>query len=322
MTSIAKIMMTIPQFVGEPSIVAYVYDMYKTLHSVFVISYSPALSAIELFQGELNALSIACNEQQKELRVLQKLMNSQMDRSNAISMQEDIVHQELNSLEIEAHNFEEESHLVIHRCNAIEDEIAAMSSVKLLSIPFKIRINDKGDDSVHNLGRYPTINNLRLAYRINEKAGLHRAEINAAFFHAAQLMAFTLGLYPRLNSIVIRIIPIHPCAKILVNLPEGQTVHNLGFDTSSSGGTSQSNHVPTQSITLFLALLSEVTSYILTERRQRKAVEEPPFIMTELSIDDVDVTSLEDSNTPAWSSVVFCIAANLRWLSSEVEIIR
>ena len=247
-------------------------------------------------------------------------MNSQMDRSNAISAQEDIVHQELNSLEIEAHNFEEESHLVIHRCNAVEDEIAAMSSVKLLSIPFKIRINDGGDDSVHNLGRYPTINNLRLAYRINEKAGLHRAEINAAFFHAAQLMAFTLGLYPRLNSIVIRIIPIHPCAKILVNLPEGQTVHNLGFDTSS-GGTAQSNHVPTQSITLFLALLSEVTSYILTERRQRKAVEEPPFIMTELSIDDVDVTSLEDSNTPAWSSVVFCIAANLRWLSSEVEII-
>ena len=320
MTSIAKIMMTILQFVGEPFIVAYVYDMYKTLYSVFVISYSPSLSAIELFQGELNALSIACNEQQKELRVLQKLMNSQMDRSNAISAQEDIVHQELNSLEIEAHNFEEESHLVIHRCNAVEDEIAAMSRVKLLSIPFKIRINDGGNDSVHNLGRYPTINNLRLAYRINEKAGLHRAEINAAFFHAAQLMAFTLGLYPRLNSIVVRIIPIHPCAKILVNLPEGQTVHNLGFDTSS-GGTAQSNHVPTQSITLFLALLSEVTSYILTERRQRKAVDEPPFIMTELSIDDVDVTSLEDSNTPAWSSVVFCIAANLRWLSSEVEII-
>ena len=85
-------------------------------------------------------------------------------------------------------------------------------------------------------------------------------EINAAFFHAAQLMAFTLGLYPSFKNTVIRIIPIHPCAKILVNLPEGQTVHNLGFDTTNSSGADtlvQSNHVPTQSITLFLALLSE-----------------------------------------------------------------
>lgn len=282
----------------------------------------PLHSAIELFQSELNALSNACNEQEKELRVLQNLMRTQMDRSKAISDQEDIIHQELNSLELEAHNFEEESHLVIYRCNAVEDEIAAMSSVKLLSIPFKIiSIDSGGDDSIQNsTGRYPTINNLRLAYRINTKAGLHKEEINAAFFHAAQFMAFTLGLFPSLNTTVIRIIPIHPCAKILVNLPEGQTVHNLGFDTNGGDSNVPSNHVPTQSITLFLALLSEVTSYIILKERAQRSniIDEPPFPMSELSIDNVDVTNLADSNIAAWSSVVFCIAANLHWLS-ELE---
>lgn len=283
-----------------------------------VRSLMPLHSAIELFQSELDTLSNACNEQQKEVQVLRNLMQTQIDRSKSISHQEDIVYHELNSLELEAHNFEEESHLVINRCNAVENEIAAMSRVKLLSIPFKIRLNNGGNDSISNgAGRYPTINNLRLAYRINTKAGLSKEEINAAFFHAAQLMAFTLGLHPSLNTTVIRIIPIHPCAKVLVNLPEGQTIHNLGFDTNS-GSTAQSNHVPTQSLTLFLALLSEATSSILTERKQRNNIEEPPFPMTELAIDNVDVTNLADSNTAAWSSVVFCIAANLRWLS-ELE---
>ena len=260
------------------------------------------------------------------------MMQTQIDRSLALSDQEELIHQELNSLEIDAHNFEEESHLIIHSCRTVENEIAAMSHVKLLSIPFTIRIHDgEGDrddySKQHNavvVGRYPTINNLRLAYRINTKAGLHQEEINAAFFHASQLMAFTLGLYPSFKNTVIRIIPIHPCAKILVNLPEGRTVHNLGFDTTNSSGADtlvQSNHVPTQSITLFLALLSEVSAHILTvaDRNQKRYyVEEPsppPFPMTELSIDNVDVTNLADSNTSAWSSVVFCIAANLRWLS-------
>ena len=101
---------------------------------------------------------------------------------------------------------------------------------------------------------YPTINNLRLAYRINEKTGLRRDEINAAFVNTAHLLAFTLGLYPSLNaSSIIRIIPIHPCAKILVNLPDGQSVHNLGFDTTNN--IMELSHVPSRSIALFLVLI-------------------------------------------------------------------
>ena len=54
----------------------------------------------------------ACAEQRKELRILQSLMQNQLERSMAISEQEDIVHHDLNALEIEACNFLEESHLV------------------------------------------------------------------------------------------------------------------------------------------------------------------------------------------------------------------
>ena len=252
--------------------------------------------------------------------MLQDLMQNQIDRSNTISDQEDVVHHELNSLEIDANNFGgEESRIVSSKCSAVETEINAISRVKLMSIPFKIRINidlDNDDQEGGGHGCYPTINNLRLAYRVNEKAGLRWDEINAAFFNAAQLMAFTLGLYPgHVITSTIRIIPIHPCAKILVNLPEGQSVHNLGFDGQAD--SQSTNHIPTRSITLFLVLLNQLSSHILTETN-RRAVEPPPFHMTEVSIDNVDVTKLSNSDT-RWASVVFCIAANLRWLS-ELEI--
>ena len=243
--------------------------------------------------------------------MLQNLMKDQTDRSNAISNQEDMVHEELNMLEIDARNFGEEAHLVSNSCSAIENEIENMSRVKLMSIPFKIQVDLEGTSR----GKYPTINNLRLAYRVNEKAGLYRDEINAAFSNAAQLMAFTLGLYPSLITPTIRIIPIHPCAKILVHLPEGQSVHNLGFETNASGSTSDDclpNHVPSQSITLFLVLLSELASHI---QKSTGRYSQPPFEMTGFSIDNVDVTKLAESNTSAWSSVVFCVAANLCWLS-------
>ncbi|KAL9186962.1 hypothetical protein ACHAXT_010682 [Thalassiosira profunda] len=268
--------------------------------------------AIESFQYELDTLQNACEEQENELRTLQNLMQGQADRSKAISDQEDLVFHGLNALEIDARNFGEESHLVGHSCSAVEDEIDAMSRVKILSLPFDINV-DWDDGNGPKAGRYPTINNLRLAYRVNERAGLRREEINAAFSHAAQLVAFGLGLYPDLVTSTVRIIPLRPCAKMLVNLPEGQSVHNLGFDTSS--GAEPANHVPSRSITLFLVLLSELSAYILTETEPNTEWAPPPFGMAECSIDGVDVTKLADSNTAAWSSVVYCIAANLRWLS-------
>ncbi len=130
-------------------------------------------------------------------------------------------------------------------------------------------------------------------------------------------MAFTLGLYPSLNaSSIIRIISIHPCAKILVNLPDGQSMHNLGLDTTNN--IMELSHVPSRSIALFLVLMSQLSSRILTFNNQI-AIAEPPFQMTECSIDSVDVAKLKDSDISAWSSVVFCIAANLRWLS-ELEL--
>lgn len=103
-------------------------------------------------------------------------------------------------------------------------------------------------------------------------------------------------------------IPIHPCPKILVNLSNGQSAHNLGFD-SADNGNELPNHVPSWSIALFIVLLSQFTTNILALKDQMM-IDDPPFQMTECSIDSVGVTKLKDSNTAAWSSVVFCIAAN------------
>ena len=266
---------------------------------------------MESFQNEIDTLTNACTEQENELRMLQSLMKNQINRSITISNNEDIVHHELNSLEVDANNFGEESHLARQNCSAVENEIDAISRVKLMSIPFNIRVNtlDSNTSTNHEGGCYPTINNLRLAYRINKKAGLHRDEINASFSYAAQLVAFTLGLYPSIITSTIRIIPIHPCAKILVNLPEGGSVYNLGFDTTVGDQIC----VPTRSIALFLILLSQLSSHIMVETKT--TTEPPPFEMTETSIDNVDLTKLSDTDTPSWSSVVYCVAANLKWLS-------
>lgn len=311
------VMITTMQFIGKPLLVYYFIFLSLFLHSLIYLVFCSVYRAIESFQYELDTLTNACDEQENELHTLQSLMQGQMDRSNAISDQEDIVYQELNTLEMDARNFGEESHLVSCNCSAVESEIDALSHVRLLSMPFNIRVDWDNNNSERS-GRYPTINNLRLAYRINEKAGLRHEEIDAAFSNAAQLVAFMLGLYPTLLvDGGVRIVPIRPCAKILVNLPEGQSVHNLGFD-ATNGTTANSNHVPSRSIALFLVILSELSSHILNRNvKNGVAAIQPPFDMTDCSIDSVDVRKLADSNVEAWSAVVYCIAANLGWLSEQ-----
>ena len=47
----------------------------------------------------------------------------------------------LNALEIDSHNFGEESNLVTKQYSAVMDEIDALSKVKLASIPFHINVD-------------------------------------------------------------------------------------------------------------------------------------------------------------------------------------
>eukprot|EP00986_Skeletonema_menzelii_P013668 scaffold8146_cov157-Skeletonema_menzelii.AAC.11 len=257
--------------------------------------------AIDSFHLELEALASAFHDQEEELRILQSLMRDQIIRSKTISEEEDRAMEALNKLEIDAHTFGEESHLVTKQCWDVMDWGEGMRS--------------------QMIGRYPTINNLRLAYRVNQKAGVGRKEICAAWNQAAQLITFTCGLHPSFSSANVRIIPLsYPCAKIVATFPEGQSVHNLGWETLD--GEDVSPHVPSISITLFLALLSELSDHIISSSERNGAPHDtsssPPFPMTTTSIDSVDVTCLGDSDTSSWSSVVFSISVNLRWLSQLV----
>ncbi len=246
-------------------------------------------------------------------------MTDQIIRSKTISNEEDRTMEALNALEIDAHTFGETSHFVTKQCWDVMGEIDALSKVKLTSIPFHIDVDwGVGEGMMMRsqmTGRYPTINNLRLAYRVNQKAGVGRKEICSAWNQAAQLITFTCGLYPSFNSANVRIIPLsYPCAKIVATFPEGQSVHNLGWETLDGDDVSPP-HVPSISITLFLALLSELTDHIINSTEWNDASLSPPFPMTTTSIDSVDVTCLGDNDFPSWSSVVFSIAVNLRWLS-------
>lgn len=279
--------------------------------------------AIDSFQLELQALANSCHKQEEELRILQNLMKDQVIRSKTISAEEDRAMEALNALEIDAHTFVEESNYITKQCSGVMAEIDALSMVKLTSIPFKITVDwEEGRRTINQqAGRYPTINNLRLAYRVNKKAGVGRKEICAAWNQAAQLITFTCGLSPSFNYPNVRMIPLsYPCAKILATFPDGQSVHNLGWEDTRDGNDSPP-HVPCLSITLFLALLSELSDHIISLSEDHEAphvVTSPPFPMTLCSIDSVDLTCLGDTDNASWSSVVFCIAVNLRWLSQIV----
>jgi len=268
------------------------------------------LYAIESFEHELATLEHACLEQENELRTLQSLMHDQVNRSDAIAEREKILCQDWNDLEIDTHNFQEESHRISKKCSAVETEIQAIRDVHLLSLQFRIRAG-WDENSKTGEGQYPTINYLRLAYRTNEKAGLKKEEINAAFSHAAQLLSFAAGFYPNagLNS-TLRVIPIQPTAKILVSLPEGRSVHNLGCE---EGSGPLPKHVPCQSLTLFLVMMSQLCDHVQTANVEQRY--ELPYDMEDAKIDGVDVTKLKETDTASWSSVVFCLAANLKWLS-------
>ena len=237
-------------------------------------------------------------------------MQEQQRRSKALSSQEQDAFHELNALERDVYNFNEESHHVGNMCASVLNEIDALTRVKLISTPFCIEL------SKNNRGRYPLINNLRLAYRTSAKANLHKEEINAAWVQAAQLLAFTCGLYPDFHTSTISIIPLsYPCAKIQILTASGDDtgkhVYNIGWDILSS--EDQANHIPSPSLVAFLSLLSHLASRITGTNRS--ALSRPPFEMTQSSIDSVDVTKLLDSDTASWSAVVYCIAENLQWLS-------
>jgi hypothetical protein len=275
--------------------------------SAFINNFVTCISrALDQFNLEIQSLTQACKEQSDEIEMLQNVMREQVQRSKVISSQEENAFHELNALDRDAYNFTEESHHISNLCSSVFSEIDSLSRVKLISIPFHI-------DASQN-GRYPLINNLRLAYRTNEKANLNREEINAAWVQAAQLVAFTCGLYPNFQSSLIRIIPLsYPCAKIqmLTTLSDGDVkskhVYNLGWDLQAGA---DDDHIPTTSLLAFLSLFSDLVAHISSTSNY----ESPPFEMTECSIDGADVTKLRDTDS-AWSSVVYCLARNLHWLS-------
>ena len=263
--------------------------------------------ALDSFQREFNAITNACNEQEKELRLLQNLMHEQVNRSDIISSHEDAILQELNALELDAYNFGEESHFVSNMCSSVMSEIESMSNVKLISVPFKVDVDWDNTKCSQISGRYPQINNLRLAYRSNENAGLKRDEINSAWAQAAQLLMFACQVN-NFTSPNIRLIPLsHPCAKI----SDRQIMNNLGWDAASISGRNRS--IPMGSLVSFLTLLNQLSAHNIS-----KGIPDTPplpYLMTDFSIDSIDLTKLAESDVAAWSSVIFCIASNLRWLS-------
>ena len=92
-----------------------------------------------------------------------------------------------------------------------------------------------------------------------------------------------------------------------------KSVYHLGWGMQAC--TDPGNHMPPPSLIAFLLLLSRLVSHILSEFNQDVGFSHPPFEMTPSSIDSVNVTKLLDSDTASWSSVVYCIAVNLHWLS-------
>lgn len=280
------------------------------------------------FESEVATLEAAVKEYEQELHHLDELMREQVQRAGILSREEDLVFMDQNDIEIDANEFENVCQQLTARCNEAHKEAVALSKVNLHSALFDIVVSDDCQGTnIHSGSQTPSysrINGMRLAHR--PRFDLGWAEINCAWASAAQLLLF-IGSSIKFTSEDLRIVPMSSCAKIMEIRSSKKYVHNLGIDldqkdvrngSSSSNGTHHTSRlgdhlIMVPAIRAFNALLSQMMEHLLKQKKASR--EAQPFKMSRTTIGSYDLMRLHEEDGPSASSVIFCIAKNLKWLA-------
>jgi hypothetical protein len=277
-----------------------------TFHNDYQVSSEYILKkTFEAFEYEIQKLTETHAMHVTELNDLDKLLREQVILTKELSRQEDDILRDINALEIDAKVFQDVHHTLTRQCHEAEVEDYLLRNVQIHSTLFDIKLDERGL-------RYPLINNLRLTHH---PKGVSWLEINAAWSQASQLVMF-VGSTTKFQSKDLRIVPLASCAKI-IELSHGdkKIVNHLGVDFESNARqTHETEHI-IPSLRAFLSLIYQMSVHMLKE--QSKLDKIPYEMLGPCVIGPHDVRQLDEKDDMGWSSVIHCIAYNMKWMAQN-----
>lgn len=264
-------------------------------------------STIQSFEHELMTIKQACREHDSELNNLNQLLMEQAHVSSSLSLQENELLLEFNSIEKEAKVFEDMHRQLTQQCHSAEIERSHLNHVRLHTSLFDIVVDTKGE-------LYPLINNLRLSHR--PKGDLQWTEINTAWSQATQLLMFMSNTV-KFVSRNYGIIPLMHCAKIIEIDSNGKKVyHHLGVDFQTMDKKTHNTDHITTSLQVFFTLLYQLSIHIKISSDHEINWSIVPYDMTKDSIGPYNIRMIEENDETSWRGAINSIASNLRWLST------
>jgi Apg6 BARA domain len=207
------------------------------------------------FQAQLEALKESCRNQQAELDHLLHLRQAQVAMAQDLDMLEWQVQDESNALELQAQAFDNEQEQLHGQLVDTLLEVDQLSSTALRfpAVLYDLRVHDNSNNSnqqhINQQQHYPTINELRLAYRpisggdnTNNNfssSSIQWAEIQVAWSLAAQLLLAIASLL-EFQSQHWKIVPLSHCAKLIYYPPS--SIAGAGISQKSHQQQQQQIH--------------------------------------------------------------------------------
>ena len=264
----------------------------------------------QAYQEEISMLQQEVQARESELFHLHSLYKEQLAITEELEEFANQVHQDQNSLELQAKAFDDSAMLLSKSLSTIQTEVDQLSIVRLPLSLFDLQVDERGL-------RYPLINQLRWAFR--PKGDVTDSEIRAAWSHATQLL-WVVGTLLHYTSSEWKLAPLAvDCAKLIYR----KEIFNL-----KPGDC--------RSLMAWNALLDQVIRHAKTIIIPQPLVEggtatkdhpnksssppllSPPFPSSPSSIGTTELARLDRADHVSWSQVVHRMASNLLWLSERV----
>jgi len=261
----------------------------------------------EAFEYEIQKLTETHTMHLTESNNLDKMLREQVMFTKALSQEEDEIHRDINSLEIDAKVFQDVHRTLTRQCQEAEMEDYMLRNVRIHSTLFDIQLDERGL-------RFPLINNLRLTHH---PKGVSWLEINAAWSQASQLVMF-VGSTTKFQSKDLRIVPLASCAKIIELSHHGdhkKVVNHLGVDFDSNDRkTHETEHI-IPSLRAFLAFIYQMSVHML---KGPLNLDKMPYKMgSHYVIGPYDVRKMDEKDDVGWSGVIHCMAYNMKWMAQN-----
>ena len=269
----------------------------------------------EAYRQEIAMLEQEVQGRCDELFHYKNLHKEQRSITCKLSLLEEGLQLEQNSLELQSRAFDNRRHILTKTLSEVQNEVDKLTCVALPRVLFDLQV-----DQARGL-HYPLINQLRLAFR--PKGDVPVQEIQVAWSQATQLL-LVLGNLLEYPSLDWKLVPLADCAKLIYrkeifNLEPGDcrsliawnalldqiVKHALSLKVGDGGGGNKANH-----ISVFSKNHHQYGDIINTK---------PPYTSSPTIIGNTELARLDPIDHVGWSQVIHRMASNLLWLSNRAS---